>query len=640
LRSGISLSSLQKTPVLILCLGLAYGLLYVYLLPPWQHHDEPTHYEYARMIADTGTIPAHGSYNNALRLQLLDSMQRARFFADPSLQALGETAASMDPVWIGVTQVGDPPLYYSLVAVVLRWMNNQSIEAQMYAGRWVSLLIWLAVLGTAWLFALQVTPSNHPLRWIMPVSLALIPAFADKGTAFNNDIAAVLIYSLILLFGAWLLREGWQVSSVAALLALMVLSYFTKASIWLSFLVVPLVFLFTALRRLSPWLVLGALGLLALFSTRLLFDFDDAALWLRQTTQTTPTRVQTALGWTYQTVDDSTSQHAVLYQVIPNRTGLYGAEVTLGAWMWGQEGQRAYPPGLLLLDTNYQQIFLRPEPVVLQAEPTFYSASFELPERFLRAYMMLDPLPDRADTGVINTWRPVMTQGVYRAAEPLVLAEDGASGTWRGEPFNNLVRNSTLSAAWPRFKPRIVSLFSRVDPRISEAANWLIYSLDLQGTTWYRRGSSTVLFNSFWAVFGWGLTLDYPGGYRLAQIFSLVGIAAGLVVFARCYPRRHPHEPVYLLAWTAVSILAVLFFAWFTGISGQGYLLKPVLPNARYIFPVAIPLVMLLSAGWYALIQQLPNHARRYGLAAYFLFFIYLNLVSILTIYNHFYAGI
>jgi len=31
----------------ILVLALANGLLYLVLVPPWQHYDEPTHFEYA-----------------------------------------------------------------------------------------------------------------------------------------------------------------------------------------------------------------------------------------------------------------------------------------------------------------------------------------------------------------------------------------------------------------------------------------------------------------------------------------------------------------------------------------------------------------------------------------------------------------
>lgn len=31
---------------IILALALVHGLLYVFLVPPWQHYDEPAHFEY------------------------------------------------------------------------------------------------------------------------------------------------------------------------------------------------------------------------------------------------------------------------------------------------------------------------------------------------------------------------------------------------------------------------------------------------------------------------------------------------------------------------------------------------------------------------------------------------------------------
>ena len=35
-------------------LALCHGLLYMLILPPWQHYDEPPHFEYAWLIADRG----------------------------------------------------------------------------------------------------------------------------------------------------------------------------------------------------------------------------------------------------------------------------------------------------------------------------------------------------------------------------------------------------------------------------------------------------------------------------------------------------------------------------------------------------------------------------------------------------------
>jgi hypothetical protein len=617
--------------LLVFCFGFLYGLLYIYLIPPWQHHDEPSHFEYVWMIAQTGKIPEKNTYDNTIRLQILESMKRNNFFIG-KLAEVGETAADQNPVWIGVTQVGDPPLYYWLEAQVLRMAEGQSIESQLYAMRWFSLAMLMGVLVTAWQFTRELTPPDHPLQWIMPLSLALVPPFMEHNTALNNDVAATLVFSLILLFGVRLIRGGWRLANVLVLVVLLALSTITKGSIWLAVLVVPLAFYFTALRRFSPWLSLGGLVLAGLLVVLAVFDFNDAALWLRQTHQPEPTRVKTSLGWSYQLCDQTPGCTSALYQIIPDRPELHGGEVTLGAWMWGSPGQLAYPPSLMVLDKNYQNIFFRPQPVVLQDTPTFYTASYELPEQFLQLFLLLDPQPAPEISGRVYYWRPVMASGLYYASDALYLAPDANSGTWRGETFKNLARNSALNQTWPKFKPSMITLFESIDPRISEAANWVIYSLDTEGAGWYTRKSAERLFNSFWASYGWGNTILTIGMYRLLVVCSLIGLAAGFVAFMAL-----PKDRALLLAWLGFAILCLLFFAWFTGISSRTFTSKPSFPDARYIQPVAIPLIMVFSSGWYALIHLLLQRWRWAGLGGYFLFLLWLNAFTLSTILNYFY---
>ena len=41
----------------LLVLALLRGLVYLALLPPWQHYDEPTHFEYVQLIAERKKLP-------------------------------------------------------------------------------------------------------------------------------------------------------------------------------------------------------------------------------------------------------------------------------------------------------------------------------------------------------------------------------------------------------------------------------------------------------------------------------------------------------------------------------------------------------------------------------------------------------
>ena len=51
-------SCASRVPLLLLvCLSFIRGLLYVSLVPPWGHYDEPTHFEYVWLIANRLSDP-------------------------------------------------------------------------------------------------------------------------------------------------------------------------------------------------------------------------------------------------------------------------------------------------------------------------------------------------------------------------------------------------------------------------------------------------------------------------------------------------------------------------------------------------------------------------------------------------------
>ncbi len=59
-------------PALLVLLGLVYGLLYVFLIPPWQHNDEPGHFEYVWLIANRPGWPHAGDYDPDMRRAMLE----------------------------------------------------------------------------------------------------------------------------------------------------------------------------------------------------------------------------------------------------------------------------------------------------------------------------------------------------------------------------------------------------------------------------------------------------------------------------------------------------------------------------------------------------------------------------------------
>jgi hypothetical protein len=65
---------------LVLLVALVHGLVYIFLVPPWQHYDEPGHFEYAWLVAAKRTIPEFGQYDHEMRHQVASSMVAHGFF--------------------------------------------------------------------------------------------------------------------------------------------------------------------------------------------------------------------------------------------------------------------------------------------------------------------------------------------------------------------------------------------------------------------------------------------------------------------------------------------------------------------------------------------------------------------------------
>src|SRR5947208_14806600 len=83
---------------LVLLIALCQGILYLCLQPPWQHYDEPTHFEYAWLIAHHPGLPPPGTVDQAARRDIAASMIQYNFFGNMPRPAL----LTDGPIEIGV----------------------------------------------------------------------------------------------------------------------------------------------------------------------------------------------------------------------------------------------------------------------------------------------------------------------------------------------------------------------------------------------------------------------------------------------------------------------------------------------------------------------------------------------------------
>ncbi|HYN88429.1 MAG TPA: hypothetical protein VER55_07855, partial [Ardenticatenaceae bacterium] len=246
---------------LVLVVAFIQMLVYIFLLPPWQHYDEPSHFEYAWLIANQGGLRP-GEPNPVLRREVMGSMLAHEFYRDlapPDLLGDGRSAS------IGISQFGGVPAYYLFISIPLRLVRHLDVTTQLYVARGASGLLFLLTALIAAALTRDLTPSGHPLRWVVPLVMVLIPSFADLMTAVNDDVGATFAFSLVLWAAARLLRFGLDLWRVLWLVVASVAAVLTKNTAGVAVALAPVALLLAVwLRVRARWWWFAALTLLSL----------------------------------------------------------------------------------------------------------------------------------------------------------------------------------------------------------------------------------------------------------------------------------------------------------------------------------------------------------------------------------------
>lgn len=589
----------SRALIVSLVVGLINGLIWIFLVPPWQHYDEPNHFEYAWLIASRGVQPKVGDFDQEMRRAVATSMVNHGFFDHTDM--VPDLTVTDRPIWIGTySQLSDPPVYYWLVSLPLRIQWGQSIETQLYTARVVSLLLYLITILAAWGVALEITPDGHPVRLLLPISTALLPSVSDLMTAVNSDVASVAAFSIFIWACVRLIRRGPSLGALSVAVASAGLGIFIKE---INFLALPLLAvagLFAFLRgRLAKtaWVLL-VLAMLSAMGAVL--DWGDAALWGRWLLQEQPTRQEypgAPLGDYVLRLNPLPIEHpwrrAQLDQVLAPEDAQYmgGQPVTVGAWMWASQPILVDAPILHIYEGT--QEFSRK--VSLGIEPTFYAYTATIQAPSARAWVTLAPgKPVQGDNVTIYYDGIVLAEGI-RPVDAPPLFDDilGDGGQWGGLPFSNLIRNGSAERGGPFMRGWVDRLGLRFLPD-QTLPSWIVYFvLDRPAAGWFHEMSLAHLFRSFWGLFGWGhvpLIGDRP--YRLMVfVTGFLAIGVGIAVWRR---RKSTQKPVYIF------LLLVAALVWgFTFLRVANYILyRPYFPVARYTFPALIPVVSLILAGW------------------------------------------
>jgi len=617
---------------IILLIGLIHGLIYVFLIPPWSHYDEPGHFEYVWMIATRPEIPSVGEFDAPIRRVIMDSMIRNDFYK--FLGPAPDLANLPDPVPIGVTQVGDPPIYYWLVSLPVRALRSEPIETQLYAGRLVSLIFLLATIFVARKFAQEISGDHSPLRWLLPFCVVTIPGLVDVMTALNNDTAAIFVYSVFLLIGVKAIRRGLTWKYALLLLVCTVVGFFMKSSNWVIFIAFPITLLLGMTRWKRVWLSVAILGVAVAAAVLALFQWDDPAMWIRDTNQDTPAHVriqQPGIGSYALQITTSPEKVNRLHQILPSSQAqsIRGMPVTIGAWMWADQPGQANLPQISSIGSSGDKQTTPAQVVQLSREPRFFAYTMTVSKDSRRPIFLLNPFENLSQLNTIYYSRLVLAAGEFNPDVPPDLDPGSSSGTWSGVQFTNLVRNPEGLGGWPRLRPAVITLLGKIDYRLEESIGWTISLLDLKGTSWFVQASIERLFRTFWATFGWGsIPLIGSKPYRALVVISILGLLGAVGAYL-----RQPNKSDLLVAgWLVANIMMEFMYALYTGVSMGSITGRAFLPVARYIYPTILAIMAILCVGWLTLIRLLPIKYQSAGFAILIVFFLILNTVSIISI--------
>jgi hypothetical protein len=633
--------------VLILVLGLLNGLLYTFLVPPWQHYDEPGQFEHAWLIANRPGLPKLGDYDQTMRLEVAISMIEYKFFR--GLDFFPDLNVTNGPVWIGASQLDDPHFYYILASLPMRLLSSWNITEQMYAARFISLVLYLLSIVAVFGLMRELAPTGHPLRWMVPISMVLLPGYTDLMTAINNDVGATMLFSLFLWGSVRMIHLGFSLRRLLWVVSTAILCYLTKSTVLLALPLMGLVLLLSIFRSRWCW-VPWALLITAISVTLVsILSWGDSSLWIRSSNelQEIPTRglsAQAPLGrYALQMEIASIESPSQIFQILPTdqMISLRGKTVTLGAWIWATQ-----PINIANALSFYdgRSFFLRT--VQIGTAPQFFALTATVAPDALGAVVYLIPLGQEGQPNNLTVFYDGLI--LVEDARPLDVLPQfddpmAKQGNWGGQVFHNILRNASVENAGLGVKPWVLEFYNKHPLAIPSPTLILSALLDWRGASWYFQAVGQTLLRTFWAKFGWGhvpLNLPFTSRpYSLLALLTLAGLGGSLIVLWR---RR------FVLPWGALLFLGIaLAVVWgqtilrgFNSLIDYKYLFS--IPVARYAYPAIIPTLLVLNAGWLEILRLLGKWFRiapKVQLVAYFLFFVALDVISLISIAHFYYYG-
>jgi hypothetical protein len=590
------------------------------------------------MITHQSRRPDSDEYDPVLRRELAASMIQNGFFDTtgfiPDLNSLDLSTL------IDISQVDEPQFYYWTLSFPLKLAGAAPLDVQLWICRITNLVYYLLTILAGWGLIREVSAENYPIRWIFPITLAIVPNLANIMTAVNNDAAAIAFFSLFLWGGAHLIQRGFSWKYIFLTASASLLCAITKSTAILAVPLFLIAILFSLLRnrRKVAWGILIGSGLLLILAS---FSYGDALYWYRSTLQEKTTRVEDSKAVLGKYVIRMVPRAQIsprwlrpIIQPVPEQSVkvLAGNTVTVGAWMWSNQPSETRMPVLTDGNQSYSK------KVNLSQEPKFFSFQVKIPKRTERMWISLVP-GSKIPSNRVEIYYDglVLTDGSRPLDQPPVFSDGtGSWGEWGGSPFQNYLRNSSGERGALRFRNWVNLLGSRFFPQYG-GPSFIFSSLtDPQGSVHYYRAAALRLYRTFWGEFGWGhVPLLGHKPYRLIGFFTLLGIiGAGFYLL----------KNLRSITWEILFFLGVaLFLGWGVTLVRSAANLTTTwyyLPVARYAFIVILPSMLVLVSGWLSILTNMGQRLRIPPGLRYVVFFsllLWMELFSVASILYFYY---
>jgi hypothetical protein len=490
---------------------------------------------------------------------------------------------------------------------------------------------------------------------LVPLTIALTPSFANLSTAVNNDVGAMIVFSLFLLTASLLILRGFSWPVAVALLIIVFAALFTKTTVMVAVPLALVVLLFALTHLKGIWFIyLGAL--LAIFFASV--GWREAANWIRLTNQPGTVRNASHLSpfgaHAFCLKSSPENVDPRLIQLMPQSQvhALRGETITLGAWMWSDQPMQSRTP-MLVVDgeENYYE-------VSLTSQPTFLAFNTKVDPYAQIIQIILYPIPQYKHPGGILTVcldGIVLAEGKYPTRQTPIFSDSSlVNGIWGENAFTNLIRNPSAEKTWPWVLPwvdRIMFQFLSIWPSL-----FLYLFLEPSTISWYIDITSKNLFQTFWAKFGWG-HIPLVGGFSYITLFIITVIGIIGAFLSLLTHRKRINYPITGFLGLSLALVWTLTF-----LRGLPTIVRTVfIPSSRYASPVMLLSMIILVGGWHELFrfgkrlvssfnskqenqpsQVVETEVSKFtfskaGIILYAAFFSWLNILAIYSIIFYYY---